>query len=54
MRAVSTSAYPGRGALVPPEARSVLDRADAEGSWPSDHFGVQLRAAIPGASERLP
>lgn len=47
--------YLRRGALAPLEASSVLDRADAEGTWPSDHFGVYVRAAFAtGGGERLP
>lgn len=32
-----------RGAFEPIEARIILDRASAEGVWPSDHYGVQVR-----------
>lgn len=48
--------YLQRDALVPLEARIVLDRADAEGTWPSDHFGLYVRAAFRRgeARERLP
>ena len=28
------------------EARIVLDRADAGGAWPSDHYGVLVRLRI--------
>lgn len=33
-----------RGAWAPTEARIILDHADAEGVWPSDHYGVHVRA----------
>ena len=36
-----------RGALEPLEARIVLDREGAPGVWPSDHFGLYVRFAIP-------
>lgn len=32
-----------RRAFEPVEARIILDRANAEGVWPSDHFGVLVR-----------
>ncbi|WP_231120419.1 endonuclease/exonuclease/phosphatase family protein [Cognatilysobacter tabacisoli] len=31
------------GALVPERANRILDRAGADGTWPSDHFGVWVR-----------
>src|SRR6478672_11590980 len=34
-----------RGALVPLEARIVLDREGTPGEWPSDHFGMYVRYA---------
>ena len=34
------------GRFVPLEARNVLDREGAPGTWPSDHFGVYVRAAF--------
>lgn len=41
------------GAFVPEAARIILDRADAEGVWPSDHYGVHalLRLLPPSAAE---
>ncbi|WP_242108319.1 endonuclease/exonuclease/phosphatase family protein [Luteimonas aquatica] len=30
------------GVLMPVRARIVLDRPDASGTWPSDHFGLQV------------
>lgn len=38
--------YLQRGTLQPLEARIVLDREGAPGVWPSDHFGVYVRAAF--------
>lgn len=35
-----------RGRLVPLEARIVLDREGAPGTWPSDHFGLYVRFAF--------
>ncbi|TWI04557.1 endonuclease/exonuclease/phosphatase family metal-dependent hydrolase [Luteimonas cucumeris] len=32
-----------RDAFVPVEARIILDQADAAGTWPSDHYGLQVR-----------
>lgn len=32
-----------RTALAPIQARRILDRPDADGVWPSDHFGVWAR-----------
>lgn len=32
-----------RDAFDPIEARIILDQADAEGVWPSDHYGVHVR-----------
>jgi endonuclease/exonuclease/phosphatase family metal-dependent hydrolase len=32
-----------RGAFVPTEAKVILDKADADGVWPSDHYGVLVR-----------
>lgn len=31
------------GALVPERAARILDRAQPDGTWPSDHFGVWVR-----------
>jgi endonuclease/exonuclease/phosphatase family metal-dependent hydrolase len=41
--------YLPRGTLQPLEARIVLDREGAPGVWPSDHFGVYVRAAFADA-----
>lgn len=38
--------YLQRGALIPLEARIVLDREGAPGVWPSDHFGMYVRFAF--------
>lgn len=38
--------YLQRGRFAPLEARNVLDREGAPGTWPSDHFGVYVRAAL--------
>jgi endonuclease/exonuclease/phosphatase family metal-dependent hydrolase len=35
-----------RGRFAPLESRIILDRADAAGRWPSDHFGLMTRARI--------
>lgn len=32
-----------RGAFVPVDARIVLNRPDARGNWPSDHYGMYAR-----------
>ncbi|MDN5780411.1 MAG: endonuclease/exonuclease/phosphatase family protein [Luteimonas sp.] len=32
-----------RGAFVPVQARVILDRPDAEGTWASDHYGVMVK-----------
>jgi endonuclease/exonuclease/phosphatase family metal-dependent hydrolase len=38
--------YVERGRFVPLESKIILDRADAAGRWPSDHFGLMTRARI--------
>lgn len=38
--------YLQRDRLTPLEARIVLDREGAPGTWPSDHFGLYVRAAF--------
>lgn len=38
--------YLQRDRLTPLEARIVLDREGAPGVWPSDHFGLYVRAAF--------
>ena len=38
--------YLQRDRLVALEARIVLDREGAPGTWPSDHFGLYVRAAF--------
>ncbi|HVI59980.1 MAG TPA: endonuclease/exonuclease/phosphatase family protein [Luteimonas sp.] len=37
-----------RGAFVPVEARVILDRPDAAGTWASDHYGVLVRFRFAG------
>lgn len=41
--------YLERGALLPLEARIVLNREGAPGVWPSDHFGLYVRFAFTAA-----
>jgi beta-glucosidase len=38
--------YVERGWFAAHESRIILDRADAAGRWPSDHFGLMTRARI--------
>jgi len=35
-----------REAFAPLEARIILNRADAQGNWPSDHYGLQVRLRL--------
>lgn len=47
--------YVQREILAPLEARVILDRVDPEGTWPSDHFGVYVRAAfVAGTARHVP
>ena len=38
--------YVERGRFAPLESRIILDRANAAGRWPSNHFGLMTRARI--------
>lgn len=38
--------YVERGWFAPLESRIILDRADASGRWPSDHFGLMTRVRV--------